>query len=110
MEIKFFKTASGKSPVEDYIFKKLEPRDQLRVKRGFDRVNKATDGLSNLFKSKYAENIASRLSYIRPGALRIFFVIKDEICWFLHIFYKKSNRIPLKELNIARSRRDIILK
>jgi phage-related protein len=109
MQIKFFQSSNGSTPVQDFIVDKLEAKDQKRVMRALDRVQVAEDGLACLFRAKEARKLEKNLYEFKPGAVRIFFTLSDHICWLLHIFWKKSAKTPQKELELARARRDSIL-
>ncbi len=108
MKIEFFKKTSGNAPVEDFIINNLEPKDQKKVTRALERIEKEQDGLVNLFKAEYAKKLEKDLYELTPDRVRILFTLKDCICWLLHIFFKKTNKTPVKELNIARERKDFI--
>ena len=56
MKIEFFKKTSGNAPVEDFIINILEPKDQKKVTRALERIEKEQDGLANLFAAEYAKN------------------------------------------------------
>lgn len=108
MRIEFFKKTSGDAPVEDFIINSLEPKDQKRVARALERVEKEQDGLENLFIAEYAKKLEKDLYELKPDRVRILFTLKDHICWLLHIFFKKTKKTPINELNIARQRKNLI--
>ncbi|MDD4795973.1 MAG: type II toxin-antitoxin system RelE/ParE family toxin [Bacilli bacterium] len=108
MKIEFFEKIRGDSPVEDFIINKLEPKDQKKVVRALDRIEQEQDGLMNLFKAEYAKKLEKDLYELTPDKVRILFTLKDRICWLLHIFFKKTNKTPIKELNLARERKNLI--
>ncbi|MFA5360256.1 MAG: type II toxin-antitoxin system RelE/ParE family toxin [Patescibacteria group bacterium] len=108
MEVKFFKQLNGCSPVKDFIINDLQPSDQKRVKSAIRRVYEQSHGLNNLFKAGYVKKLEKDIYELKPDRLRILFTIKDEICWLLHIFFKKSKKTPIKELDVARQRKNII--
>jgi phage-related protein len=108
MRIEFFKNNNSISPVEDFIINNLEEKNQKRVVRALERIEDSQDGLKNLFIAEYAKKLEKDLYELRPHSIRIFFTLRDSICWLLHIFFKKTNKTPVKELNIARDRKDLI--
>ena len=108
MRIEFFKKENGDSPVEDFIINNLESKDEKRIIRALERVGREDDGLKNLFIAEYAKKLEKDLYELRPDRVRIFFILKNSICWLLHIFFKKTNKTPVKELNIARERKNLI--
>lgn len=107
MEIKFFRTENGLSTVENFI-KKLSSDNFKKVERAINRVEEQQYGLANLFKSEYLKKLEKDIYEIRPGNFRILFTLRDDICWLLHIFFKKSNKTPDKDLKVARQRKNII--
>jgi len=108
MKIEFFKKNSGNTPVEDFIINNLEPKDQKKVIRALERVVGEDDGLVNLFMAEYAKKLETDLYELTPDRVRIIFTLKDRICWLLHAFFKKTNKTPAKELNVARERKNLI--
>ncbi|MDD4902751.1 MAG: type II toxin-antitoxin system RelE/ParE family toxin [Patescibacteria group bacterium] len=108
MQAQFFRKEDGSSPVEDCVINNLQPNDQRRASEAMKRIERQNDGLQNLFKSKYARKLEEDIYEIRSNKLRILFTLKDEICWFLHVFLKKSQKTPERELNVARQRKNII--
>lgn len=108
MKIEFFKKTNGNAPVEDFIVNNLEPKDQKKVTRALDRIEQEQDGLVNLFKAEYAKKLEKDLYELTPDRIRVLFTLKDRVCWLLHIFFKKTNKTPIKELNVARERKDLI--
>lgn len=108
MKIEFFKKTSGNAPVEDFIINILEPKDQKKVTRALERIEKEQDGLANLFAAEYAKKLEKDLYELTPDRVRILFTLRDSICWLLHIFFKKTNKTPVKELNVARERKNFI--
>ena len=108
MNIEFFKKINGNAPVEDFIINNLESKDQKKVIRALDRVENEQDGLANLFIAEYVKKLEKDLYELTPDRVRILFTLKDRICWLLHIFFKKTNKTPAKELNVARERKNYI--
>jgi phage-related protein len=108
MKIEFFKKKNANSSVEDFIINNLEPKDRKKVIRALERIDIAELGLVKLFKAQYAKKLEKDLYELRPNNVRIFFTLKDSICWLLHIFFKKSDETPAKELKVARERKNDI--
>lgn len=102
----FFRTSIGREPVRDWL-KTLEKDDrkiigediklvQFRWPLGMPLVRKLDRDLWE---------VRSRLTGGRIGRI-VFTVRKSEIA-LLHGFIKKSQKIPTKDLEIGRSRRDL---
>jgi phage-related protein len=109
MRIFFYKTKSGKEPVEDVI-KKLEKADRAKVRSCFTKLQK--DGLN--CTAVIFRQIQGKLWEIKiktsSGGYRIFYVtIKNEIIVCLHVYKKQSQKAPKKEIDIALKRMTEVL-
>ncbi len=106
MKVRYYKTASGRSPVEDFLLA-LPAATQLEI----------ADALVLLESGKSLSMPLSRnLSSIKPGLheLRIrdkagqvrviYFIKKGEALYLIHAFRKKTQEIPGKELEIILKR------
>jgi len=112
-EIVFYKDEKGNSPVEDFLLGLVRSNQAL--------FNKSSKGIEKLrFRiyhkeplSKYLESGLWELR-IKSGTniLRIIYTFqKGQIIILLHVFIKKQQKTPAKELGIARKRlKDIELK
>ena len=102
LRVKFYKTASGKEPVRDWL-------NDLRkdVKKIIGEDIRATQILwpKGAPLIKPIENkIWEIRSTIPNGIVRIFFTVKNEHIVLLHGFIKKSQKTTKQELEIARKR------
>lgn len=105
-EIIFCKDDSGKSPIEESLLE-LE-KSNLRL------VFKTREAIEKLryrayHKEPFSKHIEAGLWELRVKSgtdiLRIFYTFeKGRIIILLHIFIKKKQKIPTKELEIARER------
>ena len=102
-QITIFKTASGKSPVDEFI----DAQDldtQAKITRGFELLK--TYGPAT--GQPYVKYLGDRLYELRirgRGESRFFFTITaQQIIRILHAFAKRSQKIPDKELKTARRR------
>lgn len=105
-EIKLYKDSSGKHPIEDFLLKLAETNEIL--------FSQTTKGLEKLRNRAYHKEPLSK--YLEPGLwelrikagsdiLRIFYTFaKGQLIILLHIFIKKTQKVPRKELEIARKR------
>ena len=106
MRVKYYKTSSGRSPVEEFLLG-LPASTQLEV----------ADAVVLLESGKILSMPLSRnLSSIKPGLhelrfrdkagqVRVFYFLKrGEAIYFLHAFRKKTQDIPGKELDIILKR------
>lgn len=110
MDIDFYRDSRGIAPVEKYILEQKDFRTQKKLRKFLDKVIYNDDGLKKLYRTKDAKqfNNIDNLSELRPIPHRIFFTIKNDICWLLHIFLKKSKKTPPKHIEIAKKRKDFI--
>jgi phage-related protein len=104
MKIYFYKSGSGKSPIQRFI-DKLPKEDQARFLEVIDEVE--TYGFSAarvIFKPIEGKLWEIKFRSTKSG-YRIFYVLleKDLMVW-LHAFSKKAQKTPQKELELARKR------
>lgn len=98
MEIKFFMTASGRSPVEEFV---RELSDQTKAEF-FDAVSLlASKKKLGMPLSRPLSNIYRGLHELRfrdrTGQIRFFYYIKKgDAIYFLHALKKKTQAIPNK--------------
>ena len=96
-EIKLYKDSSGKHPIEDFLLKLAETNEIL--------FSQTTKGLEKLRNRAYHKEPLSK--YLEPGLweLRIIYTFaKGQLIILLHIFIKKTQKVPRKELEMARKR------
>jgi phage-related protein len=101
-DVVFFETENGKQPVRDFI-KKLSKEDQKEV--GADiRVVQDNFPIGLPLVKKLKPELWEIRSFIKDGINRVFFTfIKNEII-LLHAFVKKTQKTPLKEIDVALER------
>lgn len=58
--------------------------------------------------SKYIKKIRGNLWELRAGKIRLFLCIKDNTVFGVHIIYKKSQKLPKKDIKLAVRRSEII--
>ena len=109
MQVFFFKTKSGNSPIEKYI-DKLPEEDQARFLEVVDEIEReGLEACRVIFKP-----IEGKLWEIKfragTSGYRVFYVLitKDEMVW-LHVIKKKTQKTPKKELKTARQRMKEVL-
>jgi phage-related protein len=95
----FFETAGGKQPVKEFI-KELTKEEQKEIGADINVVQKNFPiGLPLVKKIK--PKLWEIRSTIKDGICRIFFTIFAEKIILLHIFVKKTQKTPPKEIDIA---------
>lgn len=95
----FFQTARGNSPVEDFI----KEQDEITYAKILGAIVLLRNG-GPFLKPPYIKKLQDKLYELRISgvvAIRIFYSFKNEKYYLLHIFKKKSQKIPSKELKIA---------
>lgn len=109
-QIVFFKDNNGKSPIEEFL-DELERKNQSL----FDQILKSFEKLKNRVYhkeplSKYLETGLWELR-VKSGSdiLRVIYTFdKGQIIILLHIFIKKKQKTPIRELEEARKRLKIV--
>jgi len=100
--VKFFQTARGDSPVEEFI-KKLDEATYSKILHSIVLLRDYGPTL----KPPYTKKIKNKLYELRISkkvAVRIFYMMINEEYYLLHVFKKKTQKIPAKELKIALDR------
>lgn len=105
-EIIFYKDSTGKSPIESFLLELEKSNKSL--------VEQARSGIDKIKNKAYHEEPLSK--HLEPGLwelraksssgiLRIIYTFsKGQIIILLHVFVKKKQKTPAKELEIARKR------
>ncbi len=103
MQIKFYRAASGRSPVEEFISSlsldvQAEFADALAVLgAGENLAMPLSRNLSSIHKGLHELRLKDR-----AGIYRIFYFIKSKDgIYFLHAFKKKSQELPRQEIDLA---------
>ena len=100
MKITFFTTASGRSPVLDYLQGLAKP-ERARLLAVLDQIERhGFDAVRVQFRQ-----IEGKLWEIRASAHRVFYVlIEREEMVLLHAYKKQGQKLPLKEREVAMKR------
>lgn len=100
MRVTFYTTASGRSPVLNYI-EDLAKSERARVLEALDQIeNLGFDAVRIQFRQ-----IEGKLWEIKVSQHRVFYVlIKSEEMVLLHAYKKQGQKLPTKEKEIARKR------
>lgn len=109
MRIEFYETSSKRCPVTDFIDK--QPKNDQAV-----ILAVLEDIIENRFNAKGCQfrQLEGKLWEIKikspSGGYRLLYVtIASELIFILHAFKKKTQKTPIKELNVARKRLKEIL-
>lgn len=100
--IKFYQTARGDYPVQDF----LEEQDRSTAAKIVSAIELLeTDG--PYLKPPYIKKLQDKLYELRVSgkiAVRIFYAIKNGEYYLLHAFKKKSQKTPAQEIKTALDR------
>ena len=106
MDIEFYKKGS-KEVVCDFIENLKNNEDKRKIIKELERLRR--EDLKKLLRVKIVKKIEDNLYELRPNNIRIFFIIFKDVYYLLHIIIKKRDKIPRKDLNIARTRKKEII-
>jgi len=109
MKVFLYKTASGRSPITDYIDKLPEP-DQARFLDVLTEIESCgLNAVRVIFKPLEGKLWEIKFRSV-GGGFRVLYVLmsKDTMVW-LHAFHKKTQKTPAKDLKIALTRMKEIL-
>ena len=108
-EVKFYRDKNGKSEIVDYLDKLKEKSETSKT----ERVNRdkilayigALEKYGTRVGQPIVKHIDGSLWELRPFANRIiFFYWKDNKFVLLHHFFKKTKKIPPREIETARTK------
>lgn len=106
-KVNFFQTARGDSPVKDF----MKEQDENTYAKILSSIVLLRNG-GPFLKPPYIKKLQDKLYELRisgVSAIRIFYTFKNGEYYLLHVFKKKSQKIPSKELKIAIDRiREIV--
>lgn len=105
MKVTFYTTASGRSPVYDYI-QELDKPERARLLEALQQVeNDGFDAVRVQFRQ-----IEGKLWEIKVSSQRVFYVTiaKDEMI-LLHAYKKEGQKLPVKEREVALKRMKEVL-
>lgn len=101
-KVKFFQTARGDYPVKDFIEEQDQPTS-AKITSYIELLE--TDG--PYLKPPYIKKLQDKLYELRISgkvAVRVLYTIKDGEYYLLHVFKKKTQKTPAKEIKVALDR------
>lgn len=101
-KVRFFQSARGDFPVEEFIKQQNEPTS-AKIVSAIELLE--SDG--PYLKPPYIKKLQDKLYELRISgkiAVRIFYTIKDGQYYLLHAFKKKTQKTPTWEIKIALDR------
>ncbi len=106
MNVKTFETKSGQQPVDDFI----KAQDQSTISKIAFRID-LLERFGSRLGMPYAKKITGHLYELRIKGkveVRIIYGFKNNEAILLHIFKKKQDKIPQKEIEIAEKRLSVV--
>ena len=105
MKVTFYTTASGRSPVLDYVHDLSKP-ERARLLEALHQVEQyGFDAVRTQFRQ-----IEGKLWEIKVSAHRVFYVmVQQEEMVLLHAYKKQGQKLPLRELEVALKRMKEVL-
>jgi len=102
MQVVFWTSISGDSPITEFI-DSIPIKAQKKIVRTLELIEKHGMGFIKYFK--YCTKVEDGLYELKIRFDKIFYrillIIKKAVCYILHIFKKKTNKIPRREIGTA---------
>ncbi|HUV71442.1 MAG TPA: type II toxin-antitoxin system RelE/ParE family toxin [Clostridia bacterium] len=98
----FFYSSRNSNPIDEFI-STLTAETKAKIFKSLDLIEK----YGPMIGMPHVKKIDKMLFELRikgKEEIRLFFTCSRQKIFFLHIFKKKTRKIPLKELNVARKR------
>jgi phage-related protein len=102
LRVKFYSTQQGNEPVKEWL--QSQPKDMKKLIGEDIRTDQKAWPLGMPLVKHVEGKIWELRSHIPHGIIRVFFTVKSECMVLLHVFTKKSQKLPKQELEIARKR------
>jgi len=108
IKVKFFKSASGKEPVRDWL-KSLSKKDRVVIGQDIKTVEFGWPLGMPLVRKMDKDLWEVRCDIGDKSIARVFFTIYDGTMILLHGIKKKSQKTPENELKVAKERKNQVL-
>lgn len=83
-----------------HVVKFINSLDEQRKAR-IDRIYYLFEEYGRFLPSKYLKKLTTDVWELRPGDVRLFFCIRRNVGTIVHGIYKKSQKTPKKDLDLA---------
>ena len=100
LEVRFYRSETGNQPVRDWLFD-LSPEDRKLIGEDIKTAQFGWPQGMPLIE-KIEPGIWEVRSHIRHGIARTLFTVEDDLMVLLHGFIKKSTKIPVEDMRVAR--------
>ena len=108
LEARFFKTLSGSEPVREWL-KEMDKEDKKSIGGDINAVERVWPVGLPLVRKLDADLWEVRTNLSR-GICRVFFTIFERKMVLLHGLIKKTRKTPAEDLQLAKKRRNIVLR
>lgn len=107
MEVIFWATSSGDSPVTEFI-DLLPDKHQKKIIKTLDSVERFGKGIIRSCTKVAGTAFYELVVDFDKIFYRIFFVIVKAVCFVLHIFKKKTNKTPMRDIKLGTQRYNML--
>lgn len=104
----YYRAPDGSEPVREYVAG-LDARRRVVLQNQFDRLNLLTDSLPHLpfpHSSQIEGELRELRCHVGAELYRVLYRRSERLIVLLHIFRKKSKKVPASEIEVARRRWD----
>ena len=98
----FFETQRGEKPVEEFIID-LDAVTRAKITRSLELLKYYGHNLMMPHSKKISQGLYE-LRIRGKTEIRIFYTFRGDVIYLLHAFQKKTQKIPQRELEIAKHR------
>ena len=102
LAVRFFKTALGKEPVREWL--KACPAETRRTIGEDIKTVQFGWPLGMPLVRKMNPGLWEMRSRLKDGIVRVFFTVYEDMMILLHVFVKKGQKTPSKEIEITKRR------
>ena len=106
LNVLFFRTEMGREPVREWL-RGLDTADKHRIGVDIEKVRLRWPVSMPLVRKLETDLWEIRSNLRSKRIARILFSLEDNDMVILHGFVKKSKKIPLRDLRLARKRKDM---
>jgi phage-related protein len=104
----YYRAPDGSEPVKDYVAA-LDARRRVVLQNQLDRLNLLTDSLPHLpfpHSSQIEGELRELRCHVGAELYRVLYRRSERLIVLLHIFRKKTKKVPVAEIEVARRRWD----
>lgn len=109
INVRFYQSSLGKEPVRDWL-KSLSKEDKMMIGEDIKTVEFGWPLGMPLVRKLDKALWEVRSDLTNKEIARVFFTVSKDVMVLLHGFKKKTQKTPMSDLNLAKERRDQVLK